>query len=218
MVSGIEQLAASIFKALRQMDGEADTKRGDAPTGLSWYGGHAKPEQKRPQTEPLWSKRLAQLLQDAGYDAQAEVTYPVPVEQGRTRCDLVIRTDSGQCIWLEIKGAWRSYWAQHGALHRYRTYLLYPLVESSLPKGHSLPQDIQKLDRLTREDASDIAILLIGFEQTDEPMDDDIAELRELSGLGSNAWPEWSDQWDDPHRPGERVRCWLWSAHVTKST
>ena len=59
---GIAGLAESLFTHLRRMDEEATTVRDGSPTGLSWYGGHSRPDLKKPHTEVEWSKRLAELL------------------------------------------------------------------------------------------------------------------------------------------------------------
>lgn len=199
-----------VMDLLRQLDDEATTVRDGSPTGLSWYGGHAKPDQSRPQTEPCWSRRLAALLRQRDHDATAELAYPdIP----RARCDLVVRTPDGAC-WIEIKGAWREYWRKQGGLAIYRSYLLHPLVDGLVEKSHTVPNDIEKLATLSRDDAHTVASLLVGFDADDHPMNEDVEALIERASLREPAWATPQEQWPDPYRPGEHVRCWCWSRVV----
>ncbi len=189
------------------MDAEATTERDGFPTGLNWYGPHAKPEQKQPKSEPNWSKRLAELLNEQAYQAQSEVGYP---QLARKRCDVVVKLPDGQRLWMEIKGAWREYWRRQGNLYFYHSYLFHPLKTGLDPKTHTVPHDLGKLDSLTSEDTDHTALLLVGFDSTDFPMDEDVNELVTLTGLGQSPWLGFDESWDDSRRPGERVRCWLW--------
>lgn len=209
-------LTSLIFQILRQMDAEAEPTTEGVPTGLNWYGGHARTELKKPQSEPEWSKAIAERLREQGFNAEAEVRYPASdaVETPRTRCDVVVMDENGRRTWIEIKGAWRTYWEQSGSLLLYRSYLLHPLVDGLDPKTHTVPLDMQKLATLRKPDADEAGILLIGFDSTQSPMDDDVAELTSLAGLDDAPWSLAADEWDDAQRPGERIRCWLWRRPV----
>ncbi|MCA9632093.1 MAG: hypothetical protein KC766_30775, partial [Myxococcales bacterium] len=176
-----------ILDVLRQMDQEAVPRHDGTPTGLSWYGGWAKPVLKRPQTEPCWSKRIAEMLVERGMDARSEVPYPDPLV-GK-RCDVVVDIPGEGRLWLEIKGAWKSWWVRRGSDYIYRSYLLHPLVEGLDPKTHTVPLDLQKLDHLGRPDANSVGALLVGFDSVEHPMDEDVGSLAHLAGL--NRWP-WS--------------------------
>jgi hypothetical protein len=205
-------LGQEVLAHLRAMDHEATTVSAKgSPTGLNWYGGHARPELKKPQTEPEWSKELARRLTDGGVESAAEVPYP---NSPRARCDAVSTLPDGSRVWIEIKGAWREYWRQYGKLGTYRSYLLHPLVAGLDPKSHTVPLDMEKLAGLSPEDASFVAILLVGFDSAEHPMDADIDKLRTLSGLGAAPWTEIAEEWPDPHRDGECVHCWLWLREV----
>src|SRR5262245_55555802 len=96
-------VADAILRALRQMDDEACTPKGGYPTGLAWYGGHFRPECKRPPTETSWTRRLEQLLPTYGFPTKREVCYPY---KGSLKCDNVITLADGSKLWLENKGAW----------------------------------------------------------------------------------------------------------------
>jgi len=98
----VDRLARDLFASLRRMDAEAVPRPDGTPTGLWWFGGHARPELRRPQTEVEWSRRLATILADAGYDARREVSYP---DRPRDRCDLVVTLPDAGRIWIEVKGA-----------------------------------------------------------------------------------------------------------------
>lgn len=210
----LQPLASSIFAALRRMDDEATTVASGKRTGLWSYGYHARPDLRRPQTEPEWSKRLAALLTAAGFPSRPECRYPgLPAGQ-RNSCDVVVELPSGGRLWLELKGAWRDYWAAKGNLFIYRSYLLHPLVPDLDPKSHTLPHDLTKLGRLSPDEASAVAALLIGFEADGDPMDADVQELVRLARLDASPWVEFSDRWAASHAVGHHVRCWLWARPV----
>ncbi len=76
---------------------------------------------------------------------------------------------------------------------------------------------MEKLAGLEPSDAAFVAILLVGFDSFEQPMDADIDKLRSLSGLGAEPWTEIAKEWPDRYREGERVRCWLWFREVCTS-
>lgn len=129
-------LATTLFELLRQMDQEATTVCNGHPTGLQDYGRHARPELRRPQNEPEWSKRLARLLTERGLPSEAEVKYPA---DPRKKCDVVVTLGPQQRLWIELKGAWRDYWQRQGSLYLYRSYLLHPLVRASTTRATRSP-------------------------------------------------------------------------------
>ena len=205
----MRRLSQDMIACLRRMDEEADTIRDGHVTGLNWYGGHARPELKRPQTEPEWTKRLAVMLGDSGWDARAEVAYPSLGRSRRNRCDLVVTLEGGQRAWIEIKGAWRTYWKRKGGMWFYKSYLFHPLVPGlDASKTHTVPRDLEKLATLTGSDAAWVGEVVVGFDEAIDPMDGDIARLEELAGLG--VWEREFERWDDARRTGERVSVWTW--------
>lgn len=208
-----ETVASTLFALLRQMDQEAATVRNGHPTGLQDYGRHARPELKRPQNEPEWSKRLARLLTERGLPSAAEVKYPdVP----RQKCDVVVTLGPSERLWIELKGAWRDYWRRKGSLYFYESYLLHPLKEGLDDKSHTVPRDIEKLARLRPPHAQHQGLLLVGFESPDDTMDADVALLvrlarqRGLTDLESD-WQGHTDRWDSAHVANQTVRCWYWT-------
>ena len=205
-------LSSAILHILRGMDAEATTTRRGHPTGLNWYGGHIRPDLDRPQTEPLWSKEIACRLTDYGYDTVSEV----PCPGKKWRCDLVVQRPDREKIWIEVKGAWKEWWRQQGGGDLiYRSYLLHPLVPNlDTSKTHTVPFDLERLGTLRPPDATDVGMLLVGFDSCKNPMDADVAELVDLAGLGEWPWIGVHTAWPDAYRPGERVRCWLWLREV----
>lgn len=206
-------LATTLFELLRQMDQEATTVCNGHPTGLQDYGRHARPELRRPQNEPEWSKRLARLLTERGLPSAAEVKYPA---DPRKKCDVVVTLGPQQRLWIELKGAWRDYWQRQGSLYLYRSYLLHPLVEGLNDKSHTVPRDLEKLTRLSAPEAQQVAMLLIGFERPDDTMDGDVGDLVRLArerGLTDleTGWQAFTDRWDSAHVPSQTVRCWYWT-------
>ena len=210
----IGELACVLFQSLHEIDEEASTMLDGVPTGLNWYGGHARPDQKKPQTEPYWTRRLAEILSARGLPTTRKERYPVD-GASRGRCDLVVTLDGDRRLWIEIKGAWREWWRRTGSLGIYRAYLLHPLVPGLAPKSHTVPLDLQKLSRLSTNHADHVALLLVGFDSVESPMDDDVSELMRLAGLNLMPWTTVSTGWPDQRRLGERVRCWCFHRAVT---
>ena len=194
------------------MDADATTMRNGHPTGLSWYAAHARPELKKPQTEPEWSKRLAALLTESGWASAAECRYPV--QGSRQKCDVVIALPGGGKLWLEVKGAWKQWWQERGGEHIYRSYLLHPLLPGlDKSRTHTAALDLQKLKVITREHGTHTGLLLIGFDGA-EPMQPDVDEFARLAGLDHPSWQSWRDSWPDSRRQGQFVRCWLWVSPI----
>ena len=172
-------------------------------TGLRDYGRHARQDTSKPQCEPEWSKRLAELLNAVGIPTATEVPYPGQ----RTRRDLQLQFNETESITIEVKGAWSDYWGRSNKL--YRTYLLHPLIPNlDASKDHTVPFDLLKLSSLRSPETNHIGLLLIGFELPDDPMDDDVETLKSLANLA--AWTESSDAWESKTVPGQRIRCWFW--------
>jgi hypothetical protein len=209
----MEAFIQALFRSLRQMDSEANTKMQDYTTGLAWYGGYFRPELKKPHTEPCWSTRLSQLLPQEGFPSESSVQYP-DILPKRRRCDLVASLPNGRRVWIEIKGAWKEYWRQTGGEWIYRSYLLHPLLAGLDPKTHTVPLDLERLKAVRQQDGSDIGCLLVGFDSNEAPMDADIEELQKLAGLSGKPWLRAMTHWPDPYRPDCNIRIWFWHRPV----
>jgi hypothetical protein len=193
------------------MDAEACTQIDGYPTGLAWYGGYREPLKKRPRTEPCWSQRLAELLPRFGFTAAAEVRYP---GGGRNKCDVVAYDERGITTWIEVKGAWKEYWRGKSEWI-YRSYLLHPLLPGlDATKTHTAALDLRKLQRLTRPPADRIALLVVGFDSSEAPMDPDIVEFANVAKLGGPPWQVTTSGWADAYRLGGSVKCWMWERPV----
>ena len=203
----VDVLAPTIISIFRRMDAEAGPRPDGKQTGHWWYGGHARPELKRPHTEVEWSRRLGVLLTAAGYPTRREVPYP---DKARDRCDLVVTLNDGRRLWLEVKGAWKDYWVARGRAGIFRSYLLHPLVaRPSMKKGHSAALDFAKLTRVGPPDADLVALLLIVFDTDDAPAAVDVEELVSLAKLDRAPWSSYADDWKDAKGRGVHVRLWL---------
>jgi hypothetical protein len=202
----MQALAQQILGSLRAMDAEAVPRSDGKLTGLWWYGGHARPELKRPQTEVEWSRRLAALLSNAGYTTRRETAYP---GTPRDRCDLVALLPDGRRVWIEVKGAWKDYWVARRGHAIFRGYLLHPLVPyPALGKRHTAALDLEKLGRLGPSSADLVAFLLVGFDRPDAPLDADLAEFVGLAGLGRDPWSGATDSWTDVQQRGVHPHVW----------
>ena len=85
-------------------------------------------------------------------------------------------------------------------------------------RTHTVPKDLAKLATLKRPEAREVGILLVGFDSVECPMDSDVAEFVRLARFAAPQWEIAQDEWRDPYRPGERVRCWLWRKVVKSCT
>lgn len=192
-----------LFCTLLTMQAEAAPSAEGYPTGLAWYGKFRNPNQTKPQTEPSWSQRLAELLSKASYPTIPENPYPAISGQPRVQfCDNVITLPDGSTLWLENKGAWKTYWRQRGNVAKFRSHLF--------TSNNSAAHDVTKIATLCRPSANYIGILLLGFDSLDDPMGGDIDEFRITAQLNSADWTEASMHLPDRWRPRERVHAWFW--------
>src|SRR5688500_4443835 len=106
-------LAKSLFKLLREIDGEACARPDGTPTGIRWYCGHVNASMTLDETacvEDLWSQRLVSLLQTRGLNAVTQCHYP----NSARRCDVVLWGTTGKRFWIEVKGEWREWIVRPG--------------------------------------------------------------------------------------------------------
>lgn len=204
----MHEFAHNLFAILRRLDAEARAPAGDTPTGLCYYGLHYEPHRARPRTEPCWSKRCAQLWEEYGYAAEAEVPYP---GQKRMWCDNVITFPDGKTLWLELKGAWKTYWAECGKLRMYQSHLFHPLLPGlDKSKKHTAATDVSKLQLLHKPYADLVGLLLLGFDCESYSIAADVQQFQVLAKLDAAPWSLFSDSWPDPYRPEQREHAWLW--------
>jgi len=196
----MERLAGAIFRHLRNMDREAIPRPDSVPTGLAWYGAHARPELKKPQTEVEWSNRLAALLTGTGTPTLRELAYPGP---HRRRCDLCLELSDGR-FWLELKGAWKEWWVRQGDMSTYLRHL-----------HESTAADLRKLEDLSPPQATRVGLLLVGFDTPADPMQADVSSFVDKNGLAETEWQSFGDHWEDYWQPGRRVHAWLWVKAVS---
>jgi hypothetical protein len=201
-------LFAEIVAILKGMDAEADQPVRGYPTGLWWYGAHCErrcgSNRPRPRTEPWWSRDLAERLTHHTQRAQAEVAYPL---HPRLHCDVVVTLPDGGRMWLELKGAWKSWWADQGKAGVFRSYLL---DEPSPSRSHTARGDLGKLALIPTEPRGIRAFGLIGFARRDQPMTTEVTELATLAGLDDGTWTHLDATWAGRHDAREHVSVWLW--------
>lgn len=208
----LDQVPARLLAYLRQMDREAINKSyygGQLyPTGLREYPNHHHPNLD-PNVSPAgvryedeWTRRIIELLQADGVLADPFPTYP----DGRRKADFLIRCQSGDSLWIEVKGAW--------------TYNLHPRVRGNgafrkhlTSASEGVPKDFLKLDDVPPSLASNVGILLVGFEAPAHGFligDSELALMKQVAKFDRFTWSEHRDEWQDGIVADSRVRCWLW--------
>jgi len=206
----LNQLASDLFKHLQAMDGEANSSAGYCfHAGLNNYSIYKGLSGKK--YENSWNDRLAELLGNNGNTTSREFRYP----DSKKKCDIVIKSNNGKSIWLEVKSAWK-YWfsSTSGKLEKnspqiYRSYLLGNSA-NTLNKTHSVVQDIEKLSLLDSNLADYIGLLIIGFDIQEDPIDPDMEELIETMNLKEQGWKVFGPEiWLDRNHPDCRYNCWF---------
>jgi len=195
-------LGRALFACLRLMDEEAGAK-----WGLEDYGRFLRPELKRPSHEAAWVRRVSELLRHDSVATLLDARYPAAP---RNRCGLRLTLPDGARVWIETKGAWKTYWALKRKLWVYRSLLFHPLLPGlDRRKRHTAALDVARLATLSRRDADHAAFLLVGFDDGLHPMTRDVDEFTRLAGL--DGWSTSATSWPCMRRLGHQVRLWYWS-------
>jgi hypothetical protein len=208
-------VADIVLRALRAMEDEADTISCGLRSGLRDYATHCGSA----KSERSWSAGLARHLSDFGMSSETECPYP----KSRKKCDVVATTPKGERVWLEVKAAWKAYFVDSPVITRnqrafYQGYLFGPL-RPGLARSHSAAQDIDKLEKLSIHHASFVALVLIGFDETNGTIECDLSEFAKLAGLRRRGWRIAGPAiWSDRNGDACRTCCWvLWRRPVSKS-
>jgi hypothetical protein len=202
-MSPMHEITDALFMALLLMDAEATPTPDGHATGLSWYGKHRHPQQVKPKTEPSWTQRLEELLEDAGFETYKEISYPEdPAFCAKRLCDNVVVFPDQSVMWMENKGAWKEWWRQQGKVGKFRSHLM--------ESGNSALHDVEKVAPLCEPHAQWLGILLLGFDSSAAPMEPDVAEFAARAQIDCEPWVPASMHWPDRWRPGERVHAWFW--------
>lgn len=141
---------------------------------------------------------MAELLpaNKHGFES-AEQCFP----ESRQRCDVIIDVGKPKPFWVEVKGAWRAKFDPPAPNSSYFKHL------------YAAAEDVDKLLTLTSEYASGVAMVLVGFDQTDRPITDEHLEMIRAKTCG-DCWCGGYTQWDVQGRIRFRTRCWVWSRWV----
>lgn len=206
-----------ILSHLQWMDQEAIDASEYRP-GLRGYleimkhRGHRVPGGKR-AWENAVTEGLANRLKPRIQLLGTQCAYPFAADEGmRGTCDLQFHRD-GTRWWIENKLSWRSEFViRSGAWAR--------KVNASC-RAHLVKRtayDFEKLARLTRSDADQVGVLLIGFDDPEISLDEYLQEMLDRvqpahSGwqlAGEHTWPAafWSRFYE------ARNRVWLWTRTV----
>jgi hypothetical protein len=156
---------------------------------------------KSRQYENSWNDRLKELLDTRGLAAEREYRYP----DSRKHCDLFLNDKK---IWIETKAAWKSWYdAEKQFQNKNRYYNNY--IDGS-SKTHSIKDDFDKLSKLTKQNADYVGELIIGFDNIDEPMDEDITKIIDIMDLKNNGWEIFGHEiWEDRNYRKCRYNCWF---------
>jgi hypothetical protein len=178
------RLSADIFSSLREMDSEC-------PTGLCDYGQYAGLGSL--QVELGCHRGLRSKLRQRGFQVdEAEWCYP----GSRERCDLRVVIPEATRALIEVKNIWSQWY--------------YGRIKTSNPKLIDLHHDVvNKLSRITKDDADVVAELIIGFDGQQRKLDPYVeGERKVAAGLG---WvTRGSDSWPDRQCSDCRINGWFW--------
>lgn len=181
----IESMAQDLLECLFHIDQSATTKSGD----LSSY-----------KEKDLWP-RVCQWLQKrkgAGTVNHLEANREYPT--GRGQYDLWLNWDNAS-LYVEGKGAWKTYWIERGSPSKFRSYLLPPLVNDVALDDKSAALDLQKLVLSTPADATAIAQILFGSAKPKHSISSDMDEYARLARLDSDPWTCWQRRWQNHQWP-----------------
>jgi hypothetical protein len=212
-----------LFPLLKSMDEEAIPvveSDGTWRTGLCCYYGHERRavDWTRDDSERAWCRRLAQTLPGQPGIRSVEVDRPYP--DGSGYADLVAMLESGDASWIEVKGAWTA------RLQRVPLEKNPNLAKHLIDPKESLAKDFTKLSRLSRAEAGQVGVLLIGFEVSGVPgfrvPDELLDHIREAGRVLQDGWQEEVTTWSAYHQgviPGRttqdfQVKCWFWHRQV----
>jgi hypothetical protein len=191
----VEAIAHAVFRALREMDAEC-------PTGLCNYVSCSPYAGQKRKDEPAMTWRVTEALRKRWHVEQCEHDYP----QGGGRCDRVVELPDGSRLWLEIKLAWRTWFyevVEHNDPRAYSGYL------GGEHHSHSVAGDFTKLERIDRDHARFVALLVVGFDGRDGQMVEDMAALAEREKLAHRGWHLLLDAWATTQSAECWNRCWF---------
>jgi hypothetical protein len=135
-----------------------------------------------------------------GIDIEAWKYYPGLMKT----CDMVIHLD-GVEVWVEVKLASKAYFNCEREINSNPVFLSY--LFGANHRTHSAAQDISKLVSHAPQSASK-ALLLIGFDSSNRPMDSEIAQLieRECDSNWKVDGQFWLDRRNTKYRINVTVR------------
>ncbi|MFH1999833.1 MAG: hypothetical protein ABIK28_09140 [Planctomycetota bacterium] len=191
----IEAVATAAFRALREMDAQC-------PTGLCNYVSVSPYSGKKRKDEPAMTWGVTKALAENWRVEQSEHDYP----EGDGKCDRVLELSDGSRLWLEIKLAWRAWFyevVKYNDTRAYNGYL------GGAYHSHSVAGDFTKLERIGRDHARYVALLVIGFDAADGKMSADMAALAQRENLSQRRWHLLSDAWVTPQSSECWNRCWF---------
>jgi hypothetical protein len=194
-VREIEEVAQQTFRGLREMDVQS-------ATGLCDYVACSPYAGKTRKDEAAITWGITEVLRKRWHIEQCEHAYPV----GGGRCDRIVQLSDGSRLWLEIKLAWRTWFyevVKHNAPFMYNGYF------GGEHHSHSVAHDLAKMERIGRDHARYLALLVVGFDGRDGKMADDMTALADREGLMKRGWHLLSESW--PTRQSDECwnRCWL---------
>ena len=210
MVATTSQVGSLLFNALRAMDQHANAIVNGCHAGLCDYAAHVGIKTKRYEV-PIY-RAIARHLSNAGTKTTTDVDYPTNTGQ---ECDLVVEVSDRPPFWIEFKMAWKAWFSSKTRkIERsdfYRSYLLGPRSEG-LPRTHSVCQDFEKLMQLTvLPSVGAVGVLLLGFEEAEQPMEPELARMQQMACLDSGGWQtEGPAKWADTNDASCMRACWFW--------
>jgi hypothetical protein len=199
-------LAKGVLEIDRSCDHQIKGIEGGLCNVKSRYVAEALAELGRKLTEEtLTSWLLQKRLEQIGFRVESEHPYPGT----RKKCDLVLHNDDERKFWIEVKYAWKRWYACNGKTGQSSAFKGYLLGDAS---HAGAAHDFRKLMKLSRAHAYGIGVLLIGLDSLTAPMDAEVAKLVEQEALAANGWSLAAhESWPDRRNDAFRINCWFWN-------